>query len=570
MSTEGDIENAPSVRCGGDSRLRALRLAGIVVSTAALVVLAVNGVATLLGAVATGIGWDEAYHVNLDWVQPYYEAGTPGVYAVYGYSTQYFGHFINVLLGHEELLTTYAFTAEAYAVRHVTFALLSYVAVICAYVAAEAITRSRVAGVFAAAALTAVPVWSGHGMMNPKDVPVAVGYTLFTTGLVVLLLKAGTAPRVRFLIASIVLLAAGIFIATGFRLAFVLPLAGTAFLLLAALAVRSRRRMLIRGSLAIVVGFLAGFLLIVAANPYMLDYLGVGFFREMVFGSQSYPWEGSILFNGREIPLGSESVPRSYWATVLFLGTPVLIFLFALVALVGSLVGLAKALMGRWIGQTTLRRDLAGGLVVLQATGVPLAMTLTGGNDYDMQRHHLYVYPAVAILAGVGFAAVLTRSQRRFRQRDGNVLRRRGLDSAPVFAAGLAVLALLVPTIEGLRLYPYSYVYVNPTTLAFGGVNGQWETDYWGLSVREAMRSAPERVELTTLYGFPGNALAVYSDEQGADVSRENPAVGADWVVMVPRGLAALPEGCVERSTVTRQLRGESVRLAVVATCDSD
>ena len=39
-------------------------------------------------------------------------------------------------------------------------------------------------GLVAGAVLVAIPVWTGHAMFNVKDVPVAIGYAVFTCGLV--------------------------------------------------------------------------------------------------------------------------------------------------------------------------------------------------------------------------------------------------------------------------------------------------------------------------------------------------------------------------------------------------
>ena len=57
-------------------------------------------------------------------------------------------------------------------------------------------------------------------------------------------------------------------------------------------------------------------------------------------------------------------------------------------------------------------------------------------------------------------------------------------------AATLISAALLIPMFEQTLLFPYNYIYVNPIA-GLGGVNGRWETDFWGASSREALSKLP-------------------------------------------------------------------------------
>ena len=130
--------------------------------------------------------------------------------------------------------------------------------------------------------------------------------------------------------------------------------------------------------------------------------------------------------------------------------------------------------------------SLTGGalLVLLQLVLLPTAAIVTGSAMSTGLRQHLYVLPAIAILAGVGAASLL-----RAREPAGASTRRVGW-----IAAAVLCLALAVPAVEQTRLYPYNYVYVNPIA-GLGGVEGRWETEFQFISAREAFRRVPAGVE---------------------------------------------------------------------------
>jgi hypothetical protein len=161
----------------------------------ALVVLV--GVAMdVLGALRTGISWDEPYHLMrlenflhhgwfaLDWAVP--REGSTAVDAntvVYGPVTMLLLHGLAVLTGVEEWGAVSS-TSTAYDVRHLGVLLIGLVGTAAAAATTRTLLGSWRWGLFTAAALTALPMWTGHLMFNIKDVPVASGYTLMTLALV--------------------------------------------------------------------------------------------------------------------------------------------------------------------------------------------------------------------------------------------------------------------------------------------------------------------------------------------------------------------------------------------------
>ncbi len=105
---------------------------------------------------------------------------------VYGPAFEAVAHVANFLAGNEPL-DEISHSAGAYAVRHITVALLALLVVATVGAAVSLLTRSPRFGIWAAAGLLAVPEWTGQGFFNPKDIPTATGYTLVTVAMVLAL-----------------------------------------------------------------------------------------------------------------------------------------------------------------------------------------------------------------------------------------------------------------------------------------------------------------------------------------------------------------------------------------------
>jgi hypothetical protein len=85
---------------------------------------------------------------------------------------------------------------------------------------------------------------------------------------------------------------------------------------------------------------------------------------------------------------------------------------------------------------------------------------------FDGMRHFLFVLPPIAVLAGIGFDAVLTWLEAR----------RRALAMAAY--AGLAIW-LIWPASVLVRLHPYESLYFNPLVGGLQGAALRYDTDYW-------------------------------------------------------------------------------------------
>lgn len=561
-------------------------------SWVALVVLLLGIAQLFLGALRVGVTWDEPIHVertqglfDSGWYLPPDELADRGAEAelrryVYGPTFSLLAHGVNVLARVEEPGVV-ATTAAAYAGRHLVLAALGTAAALAIGVAVWALTGSRRSALWSAAALVALPAWTGHAMFNIKDLPAAVGYTAMTVALV--LASVADPPvglrRVRGPLVAVGA-AVGVLLGVGTRLAFWVPLTVAVLSFLVLWAVRARARLAVwrAGPLTVLAGSLVGLAATALAYPRIVARpltVLVG----SVQASSAFPWRGYTLTAGQLLP--AQDLP--WWYLPVWFGarTPILLGLLVLLGVALVLAGLRPSTPDpagwtRWIPSDTT----AGALLLLQQ-----AVLLSGGAIvlgsvmYDGLRQHLYVVPALAGLAGLAAHRLTSRA----------VASEARTSPAPRWRqhAGVAVvgLALLVPTVEQLLLFPYNYTYVNAVA-GLGGVGDRWETDYWRAAGQEAVTRVPVDVELRCSAlelprtGAPAGAwpcgpdivtfLHLRGTATGSTGAAEGDSDDRLWVIGRRREGARPPAGCTPADDVTRWVRGESVVMMHVLVCDRD
>ncbi len=320
--------------------------------------------------------------------------------------------------------------------------------------------------------------------------------------------------------------------------------------------------------LGVLGGGVLGAIAIAAAYPKAAA-TPVSLLVESVSGAAGYPNESATLTAGE---LLGYQPPIWYLPAHVAASYPLLLGALSLAAAVLGIRALWRSWDGGGGGAAFWARDDLGLVLVLQqATLLPLLAMLGGAVMYDGVRQHLYVIPALAILAGAGAARLAGWAGR------GRGAARRA------FAGLVLVAALAVPMVEQTILYPYNYVYVNPVA-GIGGVQENWETDYWQASWREALRRIPFDVKFRCSYSLvapdepsgvnlnsvhcPSTHLDPFSGERAsesdAQPAREAPAL---WAIAIKRGRNVPPSTCEQVGDVTRWLRGERVTMSYVLRC---
>lgn len=528
-------------------------------TAASTLVLAVTVVLMVLGAFRTGITTDEPIHVMrlrnyfdngwyaLDWD---YRGDGPGGgdtnTFVYAPVTMLLLHAWSVLCGVEgwgEVSTS----PHAYDVRHLGVVLIALLGLAAVAAIGRVLLRHWRWGVVAAGVLAAIPMWTGHAMVNVKDVPVATGHTLATLGL--LLFVGDETPRLTVRVGRIACLVGGSVLALGTRPGMWSGLLAVAVVAVAgiALSMRARRALVALTELALGAAVAAGILVAVYPN---------------LFGNplRALPrtTEASSSF------LDGERTDRLYVPRHLAEELPTLLLLFALT---GTAVALGL-LWRHWRSEPVPAARVT--MVGVQAFALPVAAILLGSDLYHGLRQLLFAVPAMAVLAAYGMAWVLRRRHRGF--------------------AAVAVAALLLPLVDEVTLQPYQTTYVNLATDLvtgpFAGPDARPGGDFWRVSLPELVEHArldrqllcKSKVDQETdrAYRFTDGAAA-YSTNRSLDC-REEPT-GPLWPERLPVRMSpgsaeydavflkTLPENCTPLDAVRRWRHGFGVTLTILGRC---
>jgi hypothetical protein len=488
---------------------------------------------------------------------------------VYGPAYEATAHAANVVL-RKESIGEIGSSAGVYKVRHLVVALLAALTAVAVAAGVWCLTRSRRFALWAAAGLLVLPRWTGHGFFNPKDVPVASGYTFLTVGLLLALQVDGRpTPHPRWAIGA--LLAGGFFIAAGTRLSMLVPFLFT-LALYAALRVGQRRWGGVaadwRSDGSVTAGALAGLVAIAVTYPKVAA-TPLKALVDSVSSAAGYPYTGYTLTAGS---LLSEHPPWYYLPIWIGASMPLLLGGLALFGAACAVWALSATVRRGGRGPAWASADLGLALVLAQLLLAPIGAVLAGTVLYSGMRHVLFVLPALAILAAVGAQRLWSWSASRVPQR-----RWRGV------ATAVLSLALIAPLVEGAVLFPYDYTYVNPIA-AIGGVNDTWETEYWWASGREALSRVPRGARLlcspflVTPWDEDGrpdlepcddSQLTPFAADRGTDVAKQwQGDTEATWVIARKRAGNRPPAYCEEADDVTRWLWGEEVTMSYVLRCD--
>jgi len=426
----------------------------------------VAGVAmAVVGAQRAGISWDEPFHVMrlrnhldhgwfaLDWSVAS-GASTTGDSntLVYAPVTMLLLHGLAVLVG-IETWGAVATTPEAYALRHLGIVLIGLVGTAAAAATTRILLDSWRWAVVTAAALLALPMWTGHVMFNIKDVPVATGYSLMTLALVAMV-SPTPGPRRRML--RVATLAAGIILMVGTRPAMASAvLVGAAVLGTGVVLSRSRG---VRGPgcdtvAEAVTGTVLSAVILVAVYPSLFSRPQL-LVRSVDQSSSFRDSDGAGYF---------------YIPFYLVAQFPLILQGLAVLGLVATF----HVVRRQWRAEPAPAVRLA--LVAAQLSALPIVAIARSSELYNGLRQLLFAVPAWAVLVTVGLAHALAWAGRSTRARSKLV-------------GAVAAVALAVPVVDQAMLFPYQYTYYN---VALDVTGADVQSDYWRTSVPELLPDIP-------------------------------------------------------------------------------
>lgn len=461
---------------------------------------------------------------------------------VYGPVTLLITHEFNRALNDEEPDEAGMWPYQ-YEVRHGVVALLGLGGLLAAVGLAWSVLGSWRWGVVTAGLLSAIPLWTGHAMFNPKDIPVAAGHTAFTLGLV-LLAASKPASRLWWLLFGGFFLASGTFLTLGTRPGTWAPMLVVFGVFVLAL-IRSRpvqtRANLVRISLMTLASLVVAYAGLLAVYPKVFLH-PIDMLRISASSSADY-----VSFGGQ--PRSDRSYIFEHMLTDLPLGILALI-LVGTVAVVWMLVVQRR--------RSTQVDGMA--LIGAQAYAVLAAAVVLDTSLYNGLRQLLFAFPALAVLGTIGLAALTTA-----------LVGKNLLQSLLTIAA---TLALILPTAVQFAMFPYQYSYINVAAEQLGV---QAEDDYFGTSFREFADQSPQSVKITCPFQrFGGVVYRTEPDcrtrEQGTlstywkgHKALDKPKAGEFYALL--RGTRPTPPNCELYSEVRRWRNLQSAPMSKLFKC---
>ncbi len=359
--------------------------------------------------------------------------------------------------------------ADRYVLRHAINAVFGWIGIVYAGRLAARFFGPW-AGILAMTLLALSPRYFADSMNNPKDLPFAA------MSVVALYYTSTVSPRWPYVSrATAIKIALSLAAALNIRVGALLYV-GYFGVVVAALIVLERRTNWRR---------LAGTAARVLAVAVVVLVLGTVFWPwaggapltrpfEALLGAASYPWDGTVLFNG--YAYRATQLPWYYVPWWFLISTPPVVLAGAILSIV-FMSGRADALrrLGLWA-----------------AVAFPIAVSIAmQSTRYDGIRHLLFIYPIVVVLAAWGWVGALTRFRRPWLRRG----------AAGVLAVGLATVLVF-----DVRSHPNQGVYFNALVGGPRGAFMRYDMDYWGNCVLQSVEWAAEQARSSgTAISISGN-----------------------------------------------------------------
>jgi hypothetical protein len=347
---------------------------------------------------------------------------------------------------------------DPYTLRHILCAMTGIGGIAAAAATARLVAGAR-AGLIAALALSLCGAWYGAMFNHTKDIPFAAAM-MAATFFLVRLARNLPSPRMGDVVAFGLLTGA----ALGVRSLGLLLFVYLTLVMIIHLPWREPGKARLRfAGAAVLKTFPAvglAWLIMIAAWPWAaLSPLNP---VRGLFAFSEFHYAIRTVFEGRTYEMGE--VPRLYVPGYLLIRVPLITLTGVALAVVPML-----ALPFAW---TPRRRDLA---LLLAAVIVPLACQVAlHGPAFTGMRHFLFVLPALATLAGIGFNVVLDRLAAHSR--------------ALAACAAAAICACFIWDGATLaRLHPYENLSYNALVGGLPGAYRRYDMDYWFNSMPEAI-----------------------------------------------------------------------------------
>jgi len=316
------------------------------------------------------------------------------------------------------------------------------------------------AGIFALVLIFLTPSFTGHSLMNPKDIPFATGY-IMSLYFTLKLLRSLPKPKMKILIG----LGVGLGISLGVRAGGLINFAilgmfmGIHFVAsygFGGIFTQGKQVLIYTKNLLIPAAI--GYLFAIIFWPYALQAPLTNVLKSLS-ELTDYGVNIRLLFDGTMV--FAQTLPWNYLPMWVIVTVPIAVLIgWVLVVVFGKSIWHNHQPIGLFL--------LAFGFLFPF-----LYVMYKGSTVYDGWRHMLFPYTAGTAMAGIGF----------------NTLVQKFHDKKYINMACIALpfVLLLNPMIFMIQNSKYPYVYFNQLVGGTKGAFGKWEMDYWGVSVKQGV-----------------------------------------------------------------------------------
>ncbi|MCZ2141663.1 MAG: tetratricopeptide repeat protein [Bacteroidia bacterium] len=413
-----------------------------------------------------GMTWDEKQHdeyskVAYNWVVTFGDdtaalAESTGSHDYVRQIFRNYGEHMNLIAA----LIYNTFDTDPYNTRHFIISLYGLLGLICVGLTLKALTSWRGA-IIALLFIGFNPGWLGFSMNNPTDIPFAVGFAV-SGYFMVRVLQHMPNPKSK----HITWLGIGIGIGIGSRVGALLIIAYMGlFLGLQWLfyCIKNKKGIFSKGVEKYIFTLMRiavlGYLFGISLWPYALSNPIKNVFTAFKKSSENAFYANNTeLFEGKRLYMLTEA-PGYYVVKFLSIGNP--IYLLAGIALTMALAF--------W-----MKKYIKVGYVLMFVFMLvfPIAWAeYTNLNYYNGWRHYLFVLPAMVVLSAMAYEFLFYTFKNKIVQ---------------VSILVVLVLAFGKPLLWQIKNHPNQYVYFNEFVGGINGAYGNYETDYYSNSCREA------------------------------------------------------------------------------------
>ncbi len=409
-----------------------------------------------------GISWDENGHwrignANLDYFLSFGKDKTCLDETKHLFSSLiYYGESFNTLTAAVSKLLPWIGPFE---VRHFLNALVGVVGIIYTGLLARILGDWKT-GVFASLIIAITPAWLGHSMNNPTDIPFAATFIASLYYLVRVLQSS-----LKFEIKNLIFLGISIGLSLSIRVGALMLFAYVGLFLGISFLYQWERKKLKFGQLfsryfkAALIIFAIGYFIGIIFWPYALQapfknpFLALSHSTDPKFFVISYE-----LFEGKKIYMGD----APWYYVPKFIGITVPIIFLLGIPLLGGVLFKIKKQMPFWIL----------GIAIFSFV-FPLATAIYKDlMVYNAWRHYLFIYPFFVVLSALGWRSIELAISNKW---------------IPIISNSILGIFSLQIVVWSVLNHPHQYVYFNELVGGTAGAYGNYETDYYSNSVRNAV-----------------------------------------------------------------------------------